>query len=175
MVPASAGSASRSCRALRGTGAGQVVPDRGAGLLQPGLAVGRDAVLLHVADDETPLVGGYPGRGAAQGGGQQVPGEAEERAPHGQLLDEAALVVEGAFDVRDRLLGPGLDREVDGGGVRRVQHGHGAGGGQGVGHPVPGMQGVPAGQARPALPVGHEACWCAHGTSMGEGRPQTHL
>ncbi|KRB77124.1 hypothetical protein ASE01_10255 [Nocardioides sp. Root190] len=79
----------------------------------------------HVLGELGPLLTGHPQGSAPPGRGEQVPREDEEGAPHGELLDDAALTVERLVDVLDRdALGAGPQRQVDGGGLGRVQDRH---------------------------------------------------
>ncbi len=142
----------------------------GAGGDEPRLPVGGDAGLLHVLGDPAALGAGDPLRRAPPGGGQQVAGEDEEGAPHGQLLDQGAVVVQRPVDV-----GPGdaVDARVDGEvgrrRLRRVQDRHRAGGRHRVGHPVLRGDPVPAGHPGASLRVGDETDRRAQGVA-----PRSH-
>lgn len=96
-----------------------------------------------------------PGRRAAPGGRQRLAREREQRPPHGELLHDGAVVVQGCVDVGEPdALRAGEDRQVHAGGLGRVQRDDGTGGVQRRPDAAARRQCVPGGQTRPPLGVG---------------------
>ncbi len=90
--------------------------------------------------------------------GQQVAREDEQGAPHRELLDQRAVVVQRPVDVGDRdAVDAGAHREVDGGRLGGVQHRDRPRRRLRVGRAVPGRQRVPPRQPGSALGVGNVA------------------
>ena len=128
----------------------------GARPVDPGGAVLGDPTGLDVLGQPGPELGGEPGARAPPRGRQQVAREDEDGAPHGQLLDQAALLVERPVDVGDReVVDPGVQGEVDGRRLGGVQHRHRLGRGDRVGVPRAGHDAVAGRDPGPPLVVGH--------------------
>ena len=99
---------------------------------------------------------GHPRRRAAPRRRQQVAREDEQRAPHRELLDQRAVVVQRPVDVGDGdPVDAGAQRQVDGGRLGGVQHRDRPRRRLGVGRAVPGRQRVPPRQPGAALGVGN--------------------
>ena len=98
-----------------------------------------------------------------QAAGQQVAREDEQGAPHGQLLDQRAVVVQRPVDVgAGDPVDAGVQREVGRRRLGGVQDGHGAGGRDRVGHPVLRGDAVAARHPGATLHVGDQADRLAH-------------
>ena len=139
--------------------AGQLLEDTGACLVEPGVAVGGEPGQDHVLGQPLALCLRDPRRRTPPSRRQEVAGKHEERASHRELLDQRPVLEESPVYVGDAQRGhPRPERQVDGRGLGRVQHGHRPGrqlGGVGLGSWTQGMTPREAGAALLVADVTH--------------------
>ena len=82
---------------------------RVAGLVEPSVSVGGHACLLHVGDQLSTLVVGYPVAGCGLDERQVVDTDHPQRPAHREVFDERAPLVQRGVEVGHREAGqPGL-------------------------------------------------------------------
>ncbi len=149
---------------------GQHREDRGSRAVEPLVAVVGDPGADHVPGHPGALGSRDPGGGAGPGRRQQVAGEDEQGAPHGQLLHQGSVAVERPVDVGDpHVADPRPGGQVHGRRLGGVQHRHrGRRGLRGADAERRGHR-VPDGQPGAALIGGH----VAHRDTLTEGADTT--